>query len=178
MDLERLKYPIGQFAPPSDFTENQVKIWISDIEKLPHELSLLTSQLSDNELDTPYRPEGWTVRQVIHHLVDSHLNSYIRFKLALTEEKPIIRPYFEARWAELPDTFHTPVLVSLQLLDGLHQRWVILLNSLTNKDLCREFVHPEHGQTIPLWYNIALYSWHGRHHLAHIRNALAVKVFS
>lgn len=172
MNLETLKYPIGQFEAPSHFDENQVQVWISDIEKLPDTLFELTHELSENELNMPYRPEGWTIRQVIHHVVDSHINSYVRFKLALTEEKPTIRPYFEDRWAELPDMFATPVSVSLQLLKSLHQRWVILLKSMTYNDLQRTFIHPEMGEVIPLWDNIGLYSWHSRHHLAHIQNAL------
>ena len=123
--------------------------------------------LTPEQLDTPYRPGGWTVRQVVHHVPDSHINSYVRFKLALTEEEPTIKPYDEARWAKLADTATTPVEVSLTLLDSLHSRWVPLLQSLTEADFARQFRHPELGM-VRLDRNLALYAWHGKHHVAHI----------
>jgi uncharacterized damage-inducible protein DinB len=123
--------------------------------------------LSDEQLNTPYRPEGWTVRQVVHHVPESHMNSYVRFKLALTEEEPTIKPYFEDRWAQLDDANQAPVGLSLDLLDALHGRWVWFLRSLKDADFQRTFRHPELG-TVSLDRNIALYAWHGRHHVAHI----------
>jgi len=167
-----LRFPIGEFSFPTAFSATDNEKYISVIEKLPEELIELVSNLSENQLDNSYRPEGWTIRQVAHHLVDSHMNSYIRFKLTLTEENPTIRPYFEDRWAELPDTFETPIEVSLQLLKSLHQRWVILLKSISKEDLNRIFTHPEMNATITLWQNIALYAWHSEHHLAHVKQAL------
>jgi uncharacterized damage-inducible protein DinB len=123
--------------------------------------------LSDEQLNTPYRPAGWTVRQVVHHVPESHMNSYVRFKLALTEEEPTIKPYFEDRWAQLDDANQAPVGLSLDLLDALHGRWVWFLRSLKDADFQRTFRHPELG-TVSLDRNIALYAWHGRHHVAHI----------
>jgi uncharacterized damage-inducible protein DinB len=123
--------------------------------------------LSDEQLNTPYRPEGWTVRQVVHHVPESHLNSYIRFKLAITEDEPTIKPYFEDRWAKLDDANTAPVELSLNLLDALHERWVWFLRSLKEGDFQRTFRHPEMG-TVSLDKNIALYAWHGRHHVAHV----------
>jgi hypothetical protein len=123
--------------------------------------------LSEEQLDTPYRPGGWTVRQVVHHVPDSHMNAYVRFKLALTEEAPTIKPYAEARWAELPDTRLTPPEVSLTLLDNLHERWVNILRNMTPEDFERRLQHPEKG-LLTLDAMLSLYSWHGRHHVAHV----------
>ena len=170
-DLEKLRYPIGRFEPPSRIDRDQIGRWISDIEALPADLRRTVRGLTDTQLNTPYRPGGWTIRQVIHHLPDSHINSFIRFKLALTENRPEIKPYFEDRWAELPDYSMTPVSASLDLLEGLHQRWVALLRSLTRQDLERTFIHPESG-LVKLPETIGSYAWHGRHHLAHIREAI------
>ena len=167
-----LRFPIGEFIFPTAFSAIDTEKYLSIIEELPEKLTNLVSDLSDNQLDMSYRSQGWTIRQVVHHLVDSHMNSYIRFKLALTEENPTIRPYFENHWAELPDTFETPIEVSLQLLKNLHQRWIILLKSISKKDLNRVFTHPEMNTTITLWQNIALYAWHSEHHLAHVKQAL------
>jgi len=167
-----LRFPIGKFIFPTAFSAIDTEKYLSIIEELPEKLTNLVSDLSDNQLDMSYRSQGWTIRQVVHHLVDSHMNSYIRFKLALTEENPTIRPYFENHWAELPDTFETPIEVSLQLLKNLHQRWIILLKSISKKDLNRVFTHPEMNTTITLWQNIALYAWHSEHHLAHVKQAL------
>ena len=170
-DLEKLRYPIGRFEPPSQIDQDQIERWISDIEALPANLRRTVNGLTDTQLDTPYRPGGWTIRQVIHHLPDSHINSFIRFKWALTEDRPEIKPYFEDRWAELADYSVTPVSASLDLLEGLHQRWVALLRSLTRQDLERTFIHPESG-LVKLPETIDSYAWHGRHHLAHIREAI------
>ena len=162
-----LRYPIGQFKLDADFTETQRPSFIDDISDTPRKLRLAVEGLSPEQLDAPYRPGGWTVRQVVHHLPDSHLNSYTRFKLALTEDEPIIKPYFEDRWAELDDYRITPIEVSLTLLESLHRRWVLLLRSLTDGDFARTFQHPELG-VVSLNKNVALYAWHGNHHIAQI----------
>jgi hypothetical protein len=162
-----LRYPIGKFSyegPPSEEQKNQ---FLSDIEQTPANLRTALRGLSEPQLDKPYRTEGWTLRQVAHHVPDSHMNAYIRFKLALTEDDPTIKPYAEDRWAMLPDTAATPVEVSLALLDSLHTRWMKLLRSLQSEDWKRTFRHPQLG-LVPLEKNLALYSWHGRHHVAHI----------
>jgi hypothetical protein len=164
---EDLRYPIGKCKVPDPISPEQILAWISDMEALPRDLRKLTGDMSRVQLDTPYREGGWTVRQVIHHIPDSHLNSYVRFKLALTEDRPTIKPYDEARWAELPDAGALSAQVSLDLLESLHQRWCPLLRLLTPKQLRLEFQHPEMG-AVPLDESIALYAWHGRHHLAHI----------
>src|SRR6202166_344207 len=162
-----LRYPIGKFSYDGHLTEDQKRGFLDDVAHTPKKLRAAVQGLSDPQLDTPYRPEGWTVRQVIHHVPDSHLNSYTRFKLALTEEEPTIKPYAEDRWAELPDARSGPVEVSLRLLECLHSRWVALLRSLTESDWKRNFRHPDLG-LLRLDQNAALYAWHGRHHVAHI----------
>src|SRR5690348_4141462 len=160
------RFPIGKFqyeGPPSDA---QRQAFIADIANTPRALRGAVAWLSSQQLDTPYREGGWTVRQVVHHVPDSHMNSYVRFKLALTEDEPTIKPYDEARWAELTDS-KAPVELSLQLLENLHKRWVLLLNSLTPSNWQRKFRHPERGM-MTLDENVQLYAWHGRHHVAHI----------
>ena len=161
-----LRYPIGKFTCGT-YVEEQKPQYLDEIEQTPAWLRAAVKGLSDAQLDTPYRPGGWTVRQVVHHLPDSHLNSYVRFKLALTEDEPTIKPYAEDRWAELADTKATPIEVSLTLLDSLHDRWVRLLRSLTPEEWKRTFRHPELG-TMTLDKTLALYAWHGRHHVTHI----------
>jgi hypothetical protein len=165
--MSDLRYPIGKFHFDGPPTEVQRKKFIDDISQAPANLRTAVKGLSDQQLDTPYRPDGWTVRQVAHHVPDSHLNAYVRFKLALTEPEPTIKPYAENLWAQLPDTAATPVEVSLTMLDSLHNRWVRLLNSLKPEDWKRSFRHPELG-LVSLEKNLALYAWHGRHHVAHI----------
>lgn len=162
-----LRFPIGKFHFDGPLNEPQTQAALDDIANTPVNLRAAIKGLSEVQLDTPYRPEGWTVRQVIHHLPDSHINSYVRFKLALTEDEPTIKPYAEDRWAELADTKATPVEVSLTLLDSLHDRWVRLLRSLTPEDWKRTFRHPELG-AMTLEKTLALYAWHGKHHVAHI----------
>ncbi|HYL11790.1 MAG TPA: bacillithiol transferase BstA [Terriglobales bacterium] len=161
------RYPIGKFNGQAPASQAEREKFIKDIEEAPPRLKAAIHGLSDKQLDTPYRDGGWTVRQVVHHVPDSHLNSYVRFKLALTEEEPTIKPYCEDRWAELADTKLTPVEVSLNLLESLHQRWVLLLRSLKPDDWKRTFRHPELGQ-MNLDQTLALYAWHGRHHVGHI----------
>lgn len=161
------RYPIGKFhyAGPPD--QKQRQAFLDDIAHTPDNLRAAVKGLSAAQLDTPYRDGGWTVRQVVHHLPDSHLNSYVRFKLALTEDEPTIKPYAEDRWANLPDTKATPIEVSLTMLDALHDRWVRLLRSLSPEDWRRTLRHPEQG-VVTLDKTLAIYSWHGRHHVAHI----------
>ena len=165
--MSDLRYPIGKFAHEEPVTNEQRQAQILEITQAPSKLRQAISGLSDTQLDTPYRPQGWTVRQVVHHIPDSHMNSYMRFKLALTEEEPTIKPYAEDRWAELPDTKATPPEVSLTLLENLHERWVSLLVSLTLGQWKRAFRHPDLG-SMTLEKALALYAWHGRHHVAHI----------
>jgi hypothetical protein len=161
------RYPIGKFIFDGPPDEAQRKKFIDDIERTPAALRAAVEGLSPRQIETPYRNGGWTVRQVTHHVPESHMNAYIRFKLALTEDEPTIKPYMEDRWAKLPDVQSTPLEVSLALLDSLHDRWVRLLRLLEPQDWKRPFHHPEMGK-IPLEKNLALYSWHGRHHVAHI----------
>lgn len=167
-----LRYPIGKFKWSSQTTDEQRRSFIDEIEAAPARLRDAVTGLSERQLDTAYRPGGWTVRQVAHHLPDSHMNAYVRFKLALTEENPTIKPYEEARWAELTDGRIAPVEVSLALLESLHHRWVMLLRSLTPGEWLRTFKHPELG-AMTLDKTVALYAWHGRHHVAHITSLRA-----
>jgi len=160
-------YPIGKFETPSTLTEADRKKCIADIEALPAKMREAARGLTPPQLDTPYREGGWTLRQLLHHVPDSHLNAYCRLKLALTEDVPTIKPYDEKAWAELPDTYATPVEVSLNLLEAVHVRWVNLLKALTPAQFARRFRHPEMGE-LSLDQLLALYSWHSRHHLAHI----------
>ena len=162
------RYPIGKFKFEGSPREEQREQMIGDIERTPAALRSAVSGLSAQQLDTPYRDGGWTVRQVIHHLPDSHMNAYVRFKLALTEDEPTIKPYAEDLWAKSADNQATPIEVSLTLLDSLHPRWVCLLRSLGEQDWKRSFRHPEMGRLVPLEKNLAIYSWHGKHHVAHI----------
>ncbi len=162
------RYPIGKFEPPSAFTPTVRAEFIGHIEHAPSALRAAITGLNEAGLDTPYRPGGWTVRQVVHHVPDSHLNAYVRCKLALTEEEPTIKPYEEARWAELVDGRTAPPEVSLGLLDALHVRWTMLLRALTAEQFSRKFRHPEHQGMLTLDWVLAMYSWHGRHHVAHI----------
>jgi hypothetical protein len=163
-----LRYPIGQFQAPELITPEQVAEWIGEIAGAPARFREAVRGLDDSQLDTPYRPGGWTIRQVIHHVPDSHINSYIRFRLALTEEQPTIKPYDEGKWAELSDARTGPVGLSLNLLESVHLRWVALLGSLSAADLVRTYHHPESG-IARLDETIGSYAWHCRHHAAHIR---------
>jgi uncharacterized damage-inducible protein DinB len=160
------RYPIGKW-PKEPFTPEHKKQWIDDVAAAPARLRAAVEGLSSQQLDTPYRDGGWTVRQVVHHVPESHMNAYIRFKLALTEDVPTIKPYAEDLWAKLEDVPKTPIEVSLALLDNLHERWVILLKSLSDQDFARKFRHPEMGE-LTLGLNLGLYAWHGKHHVAHI----------
>lgn len=165
--MEELRFPVGKFSFDGELTGEQKQKCIEEIAAAPKKLRAAVAGLSAEQLDTPYRPEGWTVRQVVHHVPDSHMNAFTRFKLALTEDEPTIKPYNEAEWAKLDDVTGTAIEVSLSLMDSLHQRWVVLLKSLKPEDLKRKFKHPENG-LMTLERTLAMYAWHGRHHVAHI----------
>ena len=167
METPDLRYPIGKFSFPETVSAQERAKFVGEIAEAPFKLREVVKGLDDAQLDTPYRPGGWTVRQVVHHVPDSHLNSYIRFRWALTEEEPAIKTYHEDRWAELPDARTAPVEISLRLLESLHSRWVGLLRSLTDDDWKRTFRHPSLG-LLRLEQNAALYAWHGKHHVAHV----------
>ncbi len=173
MTENELSYPIGKYNPPQVIDHDKINRWIEEIAQLPDQLAKAVDGLSDEQLDTPYRPGGWTVRQVIHHVPDSHINSYVRFHWALTENNPQIKAYNEKTWATLGYHQKLPIQVSLSMLDGIHKRWVYLLKSLSNEDLDKTFLHPEDNGTYSLRYTIGNYAWHGKHHLAHIENLKA-----
>ena len=168
VDIEQLRFPIGKFVRPENITYGQINSWINEIDSLPAELKDAVNLLSKGHWETQYRPDGWTLRQVVHHLADSHMNSYIRFKLAITEETPTIRPYHEDRWAECEEAKTAPAEISLNLLTSLHSRWVLFLRSLQPEDFEKGFIHPEHGKKLLLKEVVGLYAWHGKHHLNHI----------
>jgi len=165
--MENLKFPVGRYQAPEKISPQQRVAWIEEMAKLPKNLEAAVGGLTDAQLDTRYRPDGWTVRQVVHHLPDSHLNSYARFRLALTENSPVIKPYEEGAWAELSDAKTAPVAPSLMLLNGLHARFVLLLKSMSDADFAKTFRHPELGENRLDW-TLGLYAWHCLHHVAHI----------
>lgn len=171
MTDEQMKYPIGKFIPPVSYISEDKRRWINDLHMLPGKLRNAVMPLTERQLDTPYRAGGWTLRQVVHHLADSHMNSLTRFKLALTEDNPIIKPYEEADWALLPD-YRLPVEPSLRMLEGIHQHMATLFESFGDDECDRTFVHPASGDTVSLNKGLALYSWHGKHHLAHITETI------
>lgn len=162
-----LRFPIGPFSFAGTLSDAERQALIDQIAATPEKMRAAVTGLDDEQLNTEYRPEGWTVRQVVHHVPESHLHSYTRFKLAITEDEPVIKPYFEDRWAKLDDALNAPIELSLDLLDALHSRWVWFLRSLKPEDFQRTFRHPEQG-VVSLDKNVALYAWHGRHHVAHI----------
>jgi hypothetical protein len=170
--LEQLKYPIGKFEKPEIITKVILSNWVSEISTFPTRLLSAVDHLTEQQLETQYRPEGWTIRQVVHHCADSHMNSFTRLKLALTEDQPTIKPYFEERWAELLDTKSMPIEPSLKMIEGIHKRWTVLLMSLTDEQYERTFIHPEHGKTYRVDENIGMYAWHCNHHLAHITETI------
>ena len=166
--IEELKFPIGQYEPPSIIDAIVRNEWMDEIEKFPVQLSNFVAIFSNEELDKTYRPGGWTGRQVIHHIADSHMNSYIRFKWSLTEETPTIKAYDEKSWAELSEAKQGDVQLSLALIKALHDRWVSFLKGLNENDWQRKFYHPESETYVQLDYNLGIYAWHGKHHLAHL----------
>ncbi len=166
---EELRYPVGKFNWPETVSESERKKMIEEIAAAPAALRAEVKGLKPEQLDSPYRPGGWTVKQVIHHVPDSHFNAYARFKLTLTENEPVVKPYDQAKWAELPDSKTVPIETSLTLLEGIHERWLALLHSMSVSDFKRSYRHPEYeGRLFRLEQVLAMYAWHGRHHTAHI----------
>ena len=174
-DLQKLRYPIGKYSPKENISDDDIKWYINTIELFPAKIKQALTGLSNEQLDTHYRTDGWTIRQVVHHVVDSHINSYTRFKLTLTEDTPAIRPYFEDRWAELPEAKTGPIELSIPLLEALHKRWVVMLKNITRDELKRKLYHPESKTEIPLDEFMGLYAWHCDHHLAHITSLKKTK---
>lgn len=166
--LEKHSYPIGRFKPAETFTAHSLEAWIGSIRVVPLLLDYCIENLDEDQLNTPYRDGGWTVVQVIHHIADSHMNAYIRLKLALTEDQPAIKPYHEKAWAELPDVTDVPVNVSVTLIHALHRRWTSMMTQMDEKDWMRTYYHPADQQHVPLWQMANLYSWHGKHHAEQI----------
>ncbi len=173
--MEKLKYPIGTPEIPAKISNELITEWIRVLEAFPVKLSNLVINLSEEQLDTPYRENGWTIRQVIHHCADSHHNSYTRFKWALTENNPVIKTYFEDRWAALFDSKKAPIQLSLDTLKTLHAKWVYLLDGLTEKDFNKSFIHPDGNEKVTLKENLGIYAWHCNHHFAHIEQLLIRK---
>ncbi|WP_299278760.1 YfiT family bacillithiol transferase [uncultured Psychroserpens sp.] len=174
-EIEKLKFPIGKFNAPEHISSELIEDWINDIEHFPKAVEETTKDLTSEQLNWPYRPNGWNIKQVVHHCADSHMNSIIRFKLALTEDAPTIRPYYEDRWANLVDGTDDNLEDTLSLLKGLHAKLGKLLRNLSSEELSRTFVHPEHGQRFRLDETIGTYAWHSNHHLAHIKQAITYK---
>lgn len=165
--MQSLQYPIGKYVE-KPFSDTQLKEWLLDIQSMPMQMEQAISDLDETQLNTPYREGGWTIKQVVHHVADSHMNAYIRFKLGLTEVKPQIKPYEEKEWAKMADTANLPVNISITLLHALHIRWTEILRNMTPQDFNREVYHPEHKTHLTLWYLLGMYAWHSRHHVAHI----------
>jgi hypothetical protein len=162
-----LRYPIGHYQP-RPYSTHQKEEWLNDIKFLPQLLENSVTNLDEVQLQTPYREEGWTVQQVVHHVADSHMNAYCRFKLGLTEDRPAIRPYDQAAWAMLGDSAKIPINISLTLLYALHTRWYSVISDMELQDWERVVFHPEHQKEMTLWYLLGMYAWHGKHHVAHI----------
>jgi hypothetical protein len=167
--MEELKYPIGKFEYGKSYSYADNKNHISNLEEFPKVLKPLALSLTDAQLEQPYRPGGWTGRQVIHHIADSHMNGFIRLKLTLTEDAPVIKPYHEELFAELTDGKSAPIESSLAIIDAVHQRWVYLLKSLSEEDLQRKYIHPQYNREFKLNEFLALYAWHGKHHYGHLK---------
>jgi hypothetical protein len=170
-DIDKLKFPIGKFIVPNTIDNGTITKWIEIIQSFPYHLKKEVEELSEEALQKTYRPNGWSIRQIIHHCADSHMNSLIRFKLALTEDMPVIKPYAEDLWAELIDSKKLAINSSINILEGLHHRWVVLLQNMTSSDLAKQFRHPDSNEPINIKTNIGLYAWHCEHHLAHIKIA-------
>jgi len=165
--MEELKYPIGKYIP-QPFSNEQLREWLLDIQTLPQQVEYAITNLDEAQLATPYREGGWTVKQLVHHVADSHMNAYIRFKLGLTEDNPSIKPYEENLWAEMIDTQNIPINVSITLLYALHTRWTEILKHISMEEWNRTVFHPEHKKEMTLWFLLGMYAWHSRHHVAHI----------
>ena len=175
IDLQALRYPIGEFTPKENYSPDDIKWYINIIELFPAKVKQAAAGLNDKQLDTPYREGGWTIRQVVHHTADSHINSYTRFKLTLTEDNPTIRPYEEADWAELPEAKTGALELSLPLLEALHKRWVVILKGMNPGNTERKLYHPGSKQQMTIASLLHLYAWHCDHHLAHIVNLKKTK---
>ncbi|MBK9108843.1 MAG: putative metal-dependent hydrolase [Saprospiraceae bacterium] len=173
MEMEHLKYPIGKWAEPKDYSTENIQNWIADIRGLPGNIESLLQQRGDEVFSYRYRPGGWTLRQLIHHIADSHMNAYIRHKLAFTENQPRINAYLEQEWAQLDDVEKVPVATSVQLLSMLHVRWTVFLDSVQYNQWENGFIHPQHNRFISLKESLSMYAWHSRHHLEHIKIALS-----
>ncbi len=173
--MEELKYPVGHYQKPEIFTKEILNAAISVIEHFPKKLKQEVEHLTDMQLDTPYRPDGWTIRQVVHHCADSHMNAIIRLKVTITEDTPTIKPYAEALWAELADTKNLPIHSSLLILEGVHFRWATILKNMKEQEYERNYIHPEHGRQLSLHESTGMYAWHCDHHLAHITNLKKTK---
>ncbi|MCL4111458.1 UNVERIFIED_CONTAM: hypothetical protein GTU68_020732 [Idotea baltica] len=176
MELENLKYPTGRFKSQLYYSfDKHTQVHIAQIQSLPQRLKSVVENLSEEQLNTPYRPDGWTVRQLIHHIVDSHINSYVRYRWALTEDTPIIKAYDEKSWAQLPDAQEAPIALSLHLLEALHARWSALLTAMSEEDFQKKLAHPDWEKNLSLSLMTHLYSWHGNHHLAHVTSLIERK---
>lgn len=162
-----LRYPIGNYES-QPYSEKQKREWLNDLKYFPQLIENAVLNLNEDQLNTPYRPGGWTVHQLVHHVADSHMNAYMRFKLGLTEDNPTIKPYEEKLWAEMADTKNLPINISLTLLHALHARMYEIVSNISEKEFERTVVHPEHGRTMSLWFLLGMYAWHGKHHVAHI----------
>lgn len=171
-NLSHLQYPIGHYSMPDHISDQKLEEWITILEVMPAQLRDLVSEMPDAQLDTPYRPQGWTIRQVVHHLADSHHHSYTRFKWALTEDTPVIKPYFEKEWTALPDLNGMPVEWSLRHLEVVHYKLVRLLKALSPQQWERRFIHPDGMKEINLRQNVGQYAWHSMHHYMHIKNTV------
>lgn len=175
INIEKLKFPIGHFEHPVEITAAHLENWKMTIRNFPKQLKTLVGSLSSEELNWKYRPNGWAIRQVVNHLADSHMNSFIRFKLTLTEDAPTIRPYEEADWADVADGLSENIKPSLQILEGVHERWSLLLDHLTEAEWNRMYFHPQHQRLFSTKEALGIYDWHCRHHLAHIQQAMSHK---
>ena len=175
MEIESLKFPIGKYEAPSEITEEIHDQWVSTLETLPEKLKQLVGNLSYSELEFHYRPGGWNIKQVVHHLADSHVNSYIRFKLIVTEDTPTIRPYDQDEWAKTADANNDEIMDSIEILEGIHKRLTTLIKSLSPEQKQRTFIHPEYEGELTLSWMIGLYDWHSRHHLEHIKQAIKLE---
>lgn len=175
LTLEALKFPIGTFHCPENIRTEDLVHWKTNLQLFPEQLAILVEPLSTVQLNWHYRPEGWSIKQVVHHLADSHMNALIRLKLSLTEDSPVIRPYEEALWAQLPDGCNDDLSASLRILKGLHERWFFVLDHMSEKDWHKMYFHPQHQRLVGLKEMVGLYDWHCRHHLAHIKQAIFYK---
>ena len=168
-DMENLRYPIGRYQKPEAMTPELMQEWIKVLDVLPSWMDACIENLDESQLQVPYREGGWTIQQVVHHVADSHMNAYIRLKLALTEDNPTVKPYDEGAWAELEDVKRVPVNISVTMLHTLHRRMVAMLRYMKPAEWERTYFHPEHKRNFPVWEVVALYAWHSRHHTEHIR---------